>query len=197
MGKEKCFCHLNGYAVKDATARRDLQDLKEWKEEADQLLDYLEERETSNEADHINFRDTIIQLSDTDADHEDRITALEEGGGGGKIYRHLIKIVIPKSGTLYHSESYLVYYNPSPDPINTATKLSALNLTKGIPVNVQDFYYNSSQNEKIVLHAWIEGYYISFRYVSNITDDGSLSLNTETSNLKNEGTITDTVTEVI
>lgn len=27
--KEKCFCHLNGYAVKDSTARKEVEEIKE------------------------------------------------------------------------------------------------------------------------------------------------------------------------
>lgn len=60
---EKCFCHLNGYKVKDADARKDIE----------------------------NINNAISILDTSRNDHEERITGLENSEGGSKLYCHNIK----------------------------------------------------------------------------------------------------------
>lgn len=64
MSAEKCFCHLNGYKVKDADARAEL--------EAQKLV--------------------IAGLSEGATDHEERITELEKTDHEAiKYYRHILQ----------------------------------------------------------------------------------------------------------
>ena len=49
MSEEKCFCHLNGYAVKDSTARKQIEDLsKKVNEDIAEQLTTLDEKVTDD-----------------------------------------------------------------------------------------------------------------------------------------------------
>lgn len=39
--KEKCFCHFNGFAVKDATARKEIIDIKKLLNDIELCLDNI------------------------------------------------------------------------------------------------------------------------------------------------------------
>lgn len=184
MAEEKCFCHLNGYEVKDAKARRDLQDLKEWKEEADRLLDYLEERETSNEADHINFNDNFIQIFD----------ALAEGGGT-KLYRHFITIEKPyRSGYTHNFKGTTYYYSSDPTPYTQETLCNIPYLSFNIEfISIKE----GGSPRAIPVCLFLSNGEVHHRAVKAITSDAVIEEYAGIITLpSNMITITDTVTEV-
>lgn len=90
MAEKKCFCHLNGYEVKDAQARRDIDDL------------YTRADEIENEA-----ADRMDQFGAVVDAHGTRIAALEEGGGsGGKLYKHDYYVILNynHNGSYYNDQ---------------------------------------------------------------------------------------------
>lgn len=84
---DKCFCHLNGYEVKDKKARDTLIAHEE-------VLQGLAEGQTDNVTRMGGIESSIDNQYDAMQIMLERIVALEQGtgsSGGGKLYRHTIK----------------------------------------------------------------------------------------------------------
>ena len=118
MADNKCFCHLNGYEVKDATARKTLTDL-------------VGEVKTNRSICDGYASDLVGQIARTDSSLNaliQRVTALENNAGGGsaKIYRHRV-LINTDFGDDWADNIYasceLLIYRSTPDPINTLSKI--------------------------------------------------------------------------
>lgn len=83
MSEEKCFCHLNGYKVKDADARKAIEQ-----------IDISLERLSGTTLPAMDKRMETI---------ENGLLALEEnaGGGGSKLYRHIITDQMTEGGVIF------------------------------------------------------------------------------------------------
>lgn len=111
---EKCFCHLNGFAVKDATARAEIEDLKQ--RHYDHVL------EVSGEISNLEVDVDMINTEYLPRIRS-RITALEESGGtssggtssGGKLYQHNVRIDFYRDdlGSEYQCEFFYFQFPPS------------------------------------------------------------------------------------
>lgn len=70
---EKCFCHLNGYKVKDADARKSIEEINE------------------------NLETALTAIGEGLSELQDDVNALKEGAGAGgssggtKLYKHRLK----------------------------------------------------------------------------------------------------------
>lgn len=97
--KEKCFCHLGGYKVKDADAREQITELNE------KIFEHNA---------HLSSLDIDI-LS-----HNERITALESSGGG-KLYFHQLAMSAYRGDFNNMVDLRFKFYSYSPTPLTLAT----------------------------------------------------------------------------
>ena len=92
---EKCFCHLNGFKVKDAEAQRRIEQLERTFDNAFGANSQVEQ----NRLDLIGQSERINDNAQDITELEDRLTDLEEsvgGSGDSKLYIHRFTITAQK-----------------------------------------------------------------------------------------------------
>ena len=179
MSAEQCFCHLNGYKVKDADARELIENIEGDLLEFDERLYDIEGRITTIENDHVF---------------------------GHKIYQHALKMVITANVAALEGDAVitinsLVYSNNS-EEITTysdiikraiiAGKVSSFQIKK----SSTSFAYGLMTNVTITSSNLTCTYLKDASLLNTFGSNGYGSFNISIANFTAGLVITDTVTEV-
>ena len=146
---EKCFCHLNGFKVKDADARAEIENIKGALGDTNAnvsnnalAISVLESKESPSGEQFDDLVDATNSISS-------RVTALESGSGsgGGKLYLHRISFYFDDSNTqpgINPMDCAIQLISTDSTPISTHEELRALKkrLYQNIGVFFDKYYIN-------------------------------------------------------
>lgn len=182
MSAEKCFCHLNGYKVKDADARESIENI-----EGD-LLEY-DDRLTDLEGYQMDHAGRLTTIENELSDHSIRLTTIENDHViGNKLYQHYIKATLGDTSN-YDILFYFIHYNKNPEPITVLTDA----IIHSIMCNCNMPPYENEGVKYPVTNFTYAGNRLTMHYFTDVAA-GVTAIKTYTTSKIN--LITDTVTEV-
>ena len=163
MENSKCTCHINGFEVKDAYARRELD--KHYNE-----LGRLEVIATDAQDKGVSCENAITQLNSEMADVQQEIRWINDnppGGGGAKIYRHTITVNYCGDGTyyqffftIYSTESYPFYdFDDINLDVNETIPISGWRDPTDSSIHFQTLYSLQKRNPEQTSNRYLIGYF--------------------------------------